>query len=112
MGGAGMQFTIVEIYPANASPEKKAETKKAYLKSLEKSEAQWPILDAEEPQAVKEARQALAGVWNVSSAVYNGHAAHPTGLRWIFSEDKVLLDTNGRRLRGTYRIDTSHQPAR
>jgi len=113
MGGWSMEFTVVEEYPADATPEKKAAMKQAYLKSIPITTAPWPISDLRETQQTRDARQALAGAWKLTRAVRSGRSyVVPEGPDWIFSDSEVVEVSDLDRRWGTYRVDASREPSR
>lgn len=112
MGGARMQFTIVESYPANASQAEKTKIKKQRLEELEKASYDWPISEWLDNAAVRAMRERLQGAWILMDVQGDFVALRGgKGASWVIAGDRLTTGSPGYRTRGTLRLDPSHTPA-
>lgn len=113
LGGWRMQFTIVEVYPADADTAKKAEMKKQYLERLDKAAYDWPISEyLAETAKLRSMRERLQGAWILTDVQGEDNPLRGgKGSRWIISGDRLTTGSPGWWTRGTLRIDPSYKPA-
>ena len=112
MGGSSKEFTIVEVYPADADRARKAQIKKQYLEYLEKVTFDTPIPDLIDTADIARARQALQGSWTVIAAENRGrNFSRPQGLALGDlrrpDHDRIAREWS----RGKFRIDPRRRPA-
>ena len=113
MGGSPRQFNIVEMYPADATPEKKGEIKQLYLKQLEEEAPLWPILADQQTTEAQAARKTLSGTWRQLIADRRGGPPKGTsGPRWIIAKNRIRIEYSGGRRLAEFRIDRRAKPAR
>jgi uncharacterized protein (TIGR03067 family) len=113
MGGSPRQFNIVEMYPADATPEKKAEIKQAYIKQLEEEAPLWPILADQQSTEAEAARKTLSGSWRQLIADRRGAPRkRASGPRWIIAKNRIRVEYTGGRRHAEFRIDRNAKPPR
>ncbi len=110
-----MQFTIVEVYPADMDKSRKVEIQKQYLTRVEKESYDWPVSEyLPETAELQRLRERLQGAWIIEDLQAGNQSTRlrgGKGSRWIVSGDRLTTGSPGYWSRGTLRIDPSRKPA-